>query len=166
MSPGPPGPVIRLLLRAPARLYDHDLGWLLGKRFLCLTHVGRKSGRRYRTVLEVIGTKPAAGEVMVIAGMGPSADWYRNIQANPAIEVVVGRSRFAPIHRVLDETEAAAVVQEYEQSNRWVLPVIRTVLSKLLGWRYDGSETGRIHLIRSLPIVAFRPRREPGSSAG
>jgi hypothetical protein len=103
---------------------------------------------------------------MVIAGMGPSADWYRNIQANPAIEVVVGRSRFAPIHRALDETEAAAVVREYERSNRWVLPVIRTVLSKLLGWRYDGSETGRIHLVRSLPIVAFRPRREPGSSAG
>jgi deazaflavin-dependent oxidoreductase (nitroreductase family) len=165
MSPGPPGPVIRLILRAPARLYDHDLGWLLGKRFLCLTHVGRKSGRRYRTVLEVIGTKQAAGEVMVIAGMGPSADWYRNIQANPAIEVVVGRSRFAPIHRALDETEAAAVVQEYERSNRWVLPVIRTVLSKLLGWCY-GSETARIHLVRSLPIVAFRPRREPGSSAG
>lgn len=166
MSPGRPGPVIRLLFRAPARLYDRDLGWLLGKRFLCLTHVGRKSGRRYRTVLEVIGTKPAAGEVMVIAGMGPSSDWYRNIQANPAIEVVVGRSRFPPAHRALDETEAAAVVAEYERHNRWVLPVIRPVLSKLLGWHYDGSETARTRLVRRLPIVAFRSRPEPGSCAG
>jgi deazaflavin-dependent oxidoreductase (nitroreductase family) len=102
--------VVRALFRAPARLYERDLGWLLGDRFLCLTHVGRKSGRRYRTVLEVIGTDKASGEVMVIAGMGPSADWYRNIQASPAVEVVVGRRRFTPAHRTLDETEAAALM--------------------------------------------------------
>ncbi len=99
MNPGRLGPVVRLLFRAPTRLYDRGLGWLLGKRFLCLTHVGRKSRRRYRTVLEVIGTDPASGEVMVIAGMGLSSDWYRNIQANPAVEVVIGRRRFAPTHR-------------------------------------------------------------------
>ncbi|MGH3622860.1 MAG: nitroreductase family deazaflavin-dependent oxidoreductase [Sciscionella sp.] len=165
MSPGRPGPVLRLLFRAPTRLYDRDLGWLLGKRFLCLTHIGRKSGRRYRTVLEVIGTTPATGEVaegevMVIAGMGPSADWYRNIQANPAVEVVVGRRRFPPAHRVLDDTEAAAVVRQYERRNRWVLPVIRPVLSTLLGWHYDGSETARTRLVHQLPIVAFRARPE------
>ncbi|MDQ2884110.1 MAG: nitroreductase family deazaflavin-dependent oxidoreductase [Actinomycetota bacterium] len=44
---------------------------------------------------------PAAGEVFVIAGLGPSCDWYRNLQANPAIEVVVGRRRFEPAHRLL-----------------------------------------------------------------
>ena len=94
MSSGRPGPVIRLLFRTPVWLYDRNLGWLLGKRFLCLTHVGRKSGIRYRTVLEVIGSKPAAGEIMVVAGLGPSSDWYRNIQANPAVEVILGRRRF------------------------------------------------------------------------
>ena len=158
MGSSRPGTALRLLLRAPTWLYDHDLGWLLGKRFLCLTHVGRKSGRKYRSVLEVIGTKPAAGEVMVIAGMGPSSDWYRNIEANPAVEIVVGRSRFAPIHRRLDEAEAAAVLEEYERRNHWVLPIIRPVLTKLLGWRYDGGDTARVRLVRQLPIVAFRPR--------
>lgn len=162
MSPGRPGPVMRRLLRAPARLYDRDLGWLLGKRFLCLTHVGRRSGRRYRTVLEVVGTDPAAGEVMVIAGLGPSSDWYRNIQANPADQVVVGRRRFRPVHRALGETEAAAVMAGYERRNRLIGPLLRPVLSKLLGWRYDGSETARARLVRQLPVVAFRPGPEPG----
>lgn len=76
-------PIARTVFKAPAKLYDHDLGWLLGKRFLCLTHFGRKSGRRYRTVLEVIGLRPGTREVLAIAGLGPSSDWFRNIQAAP-----------------------------------------------------------------------------------
>jgi deazaflavin-dependent oxidoreductase (nitroreductase family) len=155
------GPVMHLFFRAPVRLYDNGLGWLLGQRFLCVTHVGRKSGRHYRTVLEVIGTQPASGEVVVIAGMGPSADWYRNIQATPAVEVVVGRLRFAPIHREVDETEAVTVIEEYERRNRWIRPILRPLLSRLLGWSYDGSDTARVRLVRQLPIVAFRPRPTP-----
>jgi deazaflavin-dependent oxidoreductase (nitroreductase family) len=157
---------MRAVFRAPIRLYDAGFGWLLGERFLCLTHTGRKSGRRYCTVLEVIGTDPMAGEYMVIAGFGSSSDWYRNIQANPASGVVVGRHRFSPQHRVLDEPEAAAVVADYERRNRWVMPVVRRVLSKLLGWHYDGSEDARRRLVRQLPVVALRPRREPDEATG
>jgi hypothetical protein len=48
-----------------------------------MTHGGRKSRRQHRTVLEVIGTTSETGEIDVIAGMGPSSDWFRNIAANP-----------------------------------------------------------------------------------
>jgi hypothetical protein len=37
-----------------------------------------------------------------------------------------------------------------------VAPVIRRLLTALLGWRYDGSEAARHRLVRQLPIVAFR----------
>jgi hypothetical protein len=30
------------------------------------------------------------------------------------------------------------------------------VLSRLLGWRYDGSDAARARLARELPMVAFR----------
>ncbi|HWD43055.1 MAG TPA: hypothetical protein VHM23_04920 [Actinomycetota bacterium] len=60
-----PGPIVRWLLRAPGLLYDRHAGWLLGHRFLRLTHLGRRSGRRHRTVLEVVGTGQAPGEVVV-----------------------------------------------------------------------------------------------------
>ncbi len=157
MSTHRPGRLTSGLLRAPAGLYRIRAGWLLGSRFLLLTHVGRTTGRRYGTVLEVIGTDPAAGEVMVIAGLGRSAQWYRNLQAHPAVEVVVGRRRFRPVHRELGESEAAAVLAAYEGRNRWVRPVVHRMLSWLVGWRYDGSDAARRRLVRQLPVIAFRP---------
>jgi deazaflavin-dependent oxidoreductase (nitroreductase family) len=151
------GPVLRWLFRAPTRLYGWHLGWLLGRRFLCLTHTGRRSGKRYRTVLEVIGTGARTHEVAVIAGLGRSSDWYQNIQANPAVEVTIGRRRFRPDHRLLSEQEAVDVVADYERRNRWVLPLIRPVLSRLTGWRYDGGDRARRRLVRQLPVIGFRP---------
>jgi deazaflavin-dependent oxidoreductase (nitroreductase family) len=153
----------RRLLHLPALLYRWNVGWLLGRRFLLLTHVGRRSGHRYQTVLEVIGIDPASGEVVVIAALGSSADWYRNVQAHPATEVAIGRHRFRSVHRVLDEREATAVLADYERRNRWVTPVIRRVLSALVGWGYDGSDDARRRLVRDLPLVAFRPAGGPGT---
>jgi deazaflavin-dependent oxidoreductase (nitroreductase family) len=150
------GPVARRMARAPGRLYDWNLGWLLGHRFLRLTHVGRRSGRRYRTVLEVVGPGPRPGEVVVLAGFGRSADWLRNIQALPPVEVAIGRDRFRPEPRILSTEEAAAVLAGYERRNRLLAPVVRRVLSWLVGWRYDGSAAARDRLVEQLPLVAFR----------
>jgi deazaflavin-dependent oxidoreductase (nitroreductase family) len=148
---------VKRLLRAPAALYHWNLGWLLGRRFLLLTHVGRRSGRRYETVLEVVGRRPEAGEFMVLAGLGRAAQWYRNLRAGPAVEVAVGRRRFQPLHRELGEDEAAAVLAAYERRNRLAAPLVRLVLSRLVGWRYDGGDGARRRLVRELPVIAFRP---------
>ncbi|MGH3852503.1 MAG: nitroreductase family deazaflavin-dependent oxidoreductase [Pseudonocardiaceae bacterium] len=158
-----PGPLARRLLRAPTLLYHWNAGWLFGRRFLLLTHVGRHSGRQYQTMLEVIGTGQASGEVVVIAALGSSADWYRNVRAHPATEVAIGRHRFRPVHRTLDEREAAAMLADYERRNRWMTPVIHRVLSALVGWRYDGSDDARRRLVRELPVVAFRPADGSGA---
>jgi len=151
------GPVAQRLLRAPARLYDWHAGWLLGPRFVRLTHVGRRSGRRHRTILELIGSDPATGELIVLVGMGPTADWYRNIQHRPAVELATMRRRFQPVHRVLDEREAVAALAEYERRNRWATWLIRPALGWLAGWRYDGGPDARRRLAQQLPVVAFRP---------
>lgn len=169
-----PGSLVRRMLRAPALLYRWNLGWLLGGRFLLLTHVGRRSGKRHQTVLEVVARRPATDEYLVIAGLGRTAGWYRNVQAAPATEVAVGRRRFRPAHRTLDEEEAADVLADYERRNRFVAPVLRRVLSWLVGWRYDGSEDAGRRLVRELPMLAFRPadggrrprRRVPRRAAG
>ncbi|TNC22997.1 nitroreductase family deazaflavin-dependent oxidoreductase [Amycolatopsis alkalitolerans] len=158
MNGKPVGRLLGVVFRAPIRLYKHDLGWLLTSRVLCLTHTGRRSGRRYRTALEVVGSDKTTGEVFACAGFGPSSDWYRNILANPPIEIVVGRRRFEPAFRVLDEDEAAAVMAAFEYRNRWIRPVVHFGLSKLLGWRYDGSEAARRKLAAQLPLVGFRPK--------
>jgi hypothetical protein len=107
-------------------------------------------------VLEVVGPGPWPGEVVVMAGFGPSADWLRNIQALPPVQVEIGRDRFRPVARVLEEPEAVAVLADYERRNRLVAPVVRRVLSWLVGWRYDGSAAARDRLVKELPLVAFR----------
>jgi deazaflavin-dependent oxidoreductase (nitroreductase family) len=159
-----PGPIVLRALRAPANLYDWNMGWILGERFLLLTHLGRRSGRRYRTMLEVIGRDEATGEFMVMAGLGRSAQWYRNLKARPALEVAVGRRRFQPDHRELDQREAEMVLTRYESDNRWVTPVIDRVLSWLVGWHYDGSEQARRRLAAELPVIALRPVDGPSGS--
>ena len=150
-------PILRRLLRAPTYLYDLDLGWILGQRFLRLTHTGRRSGRRYQTMLEVVGGDRARGELIVVAGLGRSAQWYRNVCAGNAREIAIDRRRFRPRYRELTPDEASAVLAEYERRNRWVAPVVRGVLSRLVGWSYDGSPAARMRLVRELPMVGFRP---------
>ena len=150
--------LLRALSKAPSRLYDARAGWLLGHRFLRVTHRGRVSGREYSTVLEVVGHLTATGEYVAVSGFGTASDWFRNIQASPPLRVEIGRTRFTPVHRVLAPEEAAAVFADYEQRHRALAPILRAVLSRLLGWRYDSSAHARARLTRQLPFVGFRPR--------
>jgi anti-anti-sigma factor len=118
-------------------------------------------------VLEVVGVLPDTGETVVVAGLGRSSNWFRNIQAEPALCVEIGRERFIPAQRVLDPVEAGEVMAAYERRNRLAAPIVRVVLSRLLGWPYDGAAEARARLTRQLPFVAFRPFAPPGTqSAG
>jgi deazaflavin-dependent oxidoreductase (nitroreductase family) len=121
-----------------------------------MTHVGRVSGRTYRTMLEVVAEDRAEHEVIVVAGLGRSAQWYRNIQVSEPVEVAVATERFAPIHRELPLSEAEAALADYERRNRYLLPVIHRVLSWLVGWPYDGTEAARRRLVAELPLVGLR----------
>ena len=53
-------------------------------RYLVITHSGRKSGLPRRTPVNyaLIGT-----DIYVVAGFGSVSDWYRNILADPYVEV-------------------------------------------------------------------------------
>ncbi len=97
-TPGPmrlSRPVV-MVLGLPRHLYRHGWGWLLGRRFLQLTHTGRRSGRTFTTVLEVVRPDPDCGEVMVVSGFGPGSDWLRNIRSDGRAEISTGRESFAP----------------------------------------------------------------------
>src|SRR5512135_3515708 len=73
-------------MKMPLVLYRLGLGWLLGKRFMRLTHVGRKSGKVYHTVLAVLRFDEQTHEIFAVSPWSES-NWYRNIQAAPALEV-------------------------------------------------------------------------------
>lgn len=150
-------PILRSLFRAPVYLYRWRCGWLLRRRFLLLIHTGRRTGQKRYAVLEIMQWRVQPVEMVVMSGFGPNADWLRNIEATPGSEIVVGTNHFMATHRLLDTEEAVQVIAGYEQRNRLLAPIVRRVLSRLLGWQYDGSERSRRRAVAQLPLVAFRP---------
>jgi deazaflavin-dependent oxidoreductase (nitroreductase family) len=149
-----PGPLVKRALAAPNALYDTGLGRVLGHRFLRLTHHGRRSGRAYRTVLEVVAWRD--GEAVVLAGLGRKAQWLRNAQAGAPLTVEIGRERWPATARVLDTAEATATLADYERRNRIVTPIIRPLLGRLSGVHHDGTDAARRRIVDALPLVAFR----------
>jgi deazaflavin-dependent oxidoreductase (nitroreductase family) len=53
-------------------------------RYLVITHIGRKSGLKRRTS---VNYAIVDDEIYCVAGFGTVSDWYRNIIANPQIEI-------------------------------------------------------------------------------
>jgi deazaflavin-dependent oxidoreductase (nitroreductase family) len=64
-------------------------GWMnawpdAGGQIMIVVHTGRKTGRRRYTPVNYARVD---GEIYCTAGFGAVADWYRNLQVNPAVEV-------------------------------------------------------------------------------
>jgi deazaflavin-dependent oxidoreductase (nitroreductase family) len=68
-------------------LYALGLGPVIGKIILLLTTTGRKSGQPRVTPLQY---EEIDGAYYLGAARGLEADWVRNLQANPQVEVRVG----------------------------------------------------------------------------
>ncbi len=160
----PPKRLGRWLLRAPLLLYRTNLGWVLGHRFACLSHRGRRTGRMRQTVIEVVRYDPRTREVVVAAGWGGRTDWYRNIQASPALEIRTGAVAYRPDQRFLAADELHHEVQRYVCRHPWIA---RYLLPRLLGLPVDAQESQRRAAIAStLRGVSFRPRVTGGARNG
>lgn len=157
MTTARPRGIVKRLLHLPVYLFHAGLGFLLGHRFLMLVHTGRTSGKRFETPLEVVHYDRTTGEVIVMAGWGEGTQWLQNVEAGLAREIWVGRSRFVPTVRRLGVDEAEAVFERYETHSGLPRPLVRWVLGRLLGWRYDGTPAGRRRVVAQLPLLGFRP---------
>lgn len=75
-------------------LYNLGLGPVIGRFILLLTTVGRKTGlpRTVPLQYEIID-----GDYYVGSARGVQADWFRNIQANPQVQVRVKSQRFCGV---------------------------------------------------------------------
>jgi deazaflavin-dependent oxidoreductase (nitroreductase family) len=151
--PAKPQGLLRWGYRLPIVLYRANLGWLLGHRFLLLTHRGRKTGATRHTVLEVVHYGPQRQESSVLSAYGDRADWYLNVQAHLPLEVRTGRGRYVPEWRLLEYDERLEALSAYK---RRYGRAFRAVM-RFLGHPYDGSEAGLRALAESVIMVAFRP---------
>ncbi|MBI3957407.1 MAG: nitroreductase family deazaflavin-dependent oxidoreductase [Chloroflexi bacterium] len=129
------------------------LGRLLGKRFLLLTHTGRKSGQPRQAVVEVADFDPARNTYLVASGFGRSSDWYRNVCATPQVTIQVGNRRMQAVTWPLSPAESGAAMVRYAHRH----PSAARALPQLLGYQLDGSdEDFRRVAEQHIPFVAFR----------
>lgn len=125
-----PSGILRTLFRAPIFLYQIKLGWMLGGRFLLLTHTGRKSGLPRQTVIEVVGHDKELDVYYVAAAWRKKADWYLNILQAPKVDVQVGSRQFEAEANQISKEEAEHVLWDYAQKH----PVaLRELTSVILG---------------------------------
>lgn len=151
----PPSGARRLFFRFPIWLYRLGLGWLLGKRFLLLNHVGRKSGLIRQAVLEVAHYDDATDTYTVASGFGTRSNWYRNLLACPEVTIRVGRRELPVRATPLSADDSGRAMVRYAKQ----YPSAAKNIARLCGFRVDGSDEDYFALGRDvIPFIALAPR--------
>ena len=86
-------------------LYSIGLGPLIGRIILLLTTTGRSSGLKRLTPLQY---EMICDDYYVGAARGTKADWVRNIQSCPQVEVRVGKKQFQGTAEVVTDASRFA----------------------------------------------------------
>jgi deazaflavin-dependent oxidoreductase (nitroreductase family) len=146
-------------MKLPLIFFRLGIGWMFGMRFLRLTHVGRRSGKVYHTILAVLRFDKKTQEIFTVSPWSES-NWYRNIQATPALEVETGdlrtgRVRYAPVQRNLTPEEIANLFIEFRSQR----PIFSRLVARIPGWRIDSSYEEFLVLAKTLRGVAFQPKQ-------
>lgn len=149
---GLPKGMLRRFLRAPLVLYRLGLGWVLGGRFLKLTHTGRVSGLKHETVLEVVKRDEAAGIIYVASGWGERSNWLLNVTRDPRVGVEFRRESYGARARRLGIDEAAEVLADYSQHYPKAFGLLTAnIIGEKLPPNYESARV----MAESVPIVAI-----------
>lgn len=152
-----PRGLARMAFRAPVWLYRLRMGWLLGHRFLLLTHTGRKSGLPHQTVLEIVRYDNTSGICIVASGWGRRSDWFQNIIADPKITIQVQNKRSEAIAELLSPQVGAQELLDYSRLH----PAAFRELAKFMGYRLEGTEDEFRLLGQEIPMFALKPVLKP-----
>jgi len=120
-----------------------------------LTTVGRKSGRARRAVVDVLKHDAATDTYYVVSGYGARSDWYRNLEANPAVKVQARGRMFSARAATLPPEEAEEVLVDYWRRHR----LLARMFLRLVGLRVTTEEEARA-AVAEIRVVAIRPEGE------
>lgn len=135
-------------------LYAIGLGPLIGRIILLLTTTGRRSGLKRVTPLqyEKIGDDYYLG-----AARGTKADWVRNIQANPQVNIRVKNRQFAGNAEVV--TEPCRIADFLEIRLQRHPHMIGMMMEKVHHLSKHPSRSELEELARNEAMVVVRPVR-------
>ena len=151
-----PTGILRWALHAPRWLYHSGLGWMVGNRFLLLSYVGRRSGLDRETVIEIVDHDKESDTFYVASGWGTKADWFQSIRANPDVKIQVGMRKILSHAQVVDFEAAAYRLSTYAKNHP---AAFRELSGLLVGKVLRGTQEECRELARTVPVIAFRPKR-------
>jgi deazaflavin-dependent oxidoreductase (nitroreductase family) len=115
---------MKWVFKSPILLYRLGMGFLVGRLFMVMTTIGRKSGQPRHTAIEFHEFK---GRKYIFGGWGTRTDWYHNIEADPHVTIQTWRgAENALARRITSETDLVKAF-EFAMSN----PMIRTVMKSV-----------------------------------
>lgn len=126
----------------------------MGGRFLLLTHIGRRSGLKRQTVIEVVSHDESAGITYVAAAWRDQSDWYRNIQQDPIVGVQVRNRRFQARAEEVSSQEAEARLWDYAQEHP---TAFRELVMVMLGERLPPNKETCRKVAESVPVISLTP---------
>jgi len=90
-------------------------GWerLIGVEWMLLTTIGRKSGKKRYSMVDVLVHDKDTDTYFIEVGFGKNSDWYCNIQASPVFEAQVGRRKFHATAEALPRERTADVMVDF-----------------------------------------------------
>lgn len=146
-----PKGLLLLGFRLPVWLYRFRMGWLMGKRMIYFEHIGRTSGIKRRSIVEIIRYDQENDVYYVVSGYGEKADWFRNIMKTPNVSAQVGGRRFNAVVERLSQEMALEEFQDYTRRN----PKMLKFLGNLIGIKLEGTEEEIEQLSQILPVITF-----------
>lgn len=144
----------KFFFRAPLFLYRIGLGGLLGKRFVLLNHIGRKSGKPRQTVLEVVNHDRTSDTYFIASGFGKRSDWYLNILAHPQVNIQVGWRKLVVTAVPLTPEQSGQAMVDYARR----YPTAAKNLGKVIGYTVSTEEEYRAVGRDSIPFMALEVR--------
>ena len=163
--PLPYGPVLSRLLRPLQRgflvlnrrfmapLIRHGFGWLVGNPLTGHVMLLRTRGRRSGLLREApLGYVVRDGAVYCVAGYGEPTPWFRNLLADPNVEVIL------PTRRFKGHAEPVADPAEWLAAYRALISSFGLVGRAVVGDVRRRDDATLLERHRSLPVIRITPR--------
>ena len=158
MSGKSPGArVLGRALRVPSVLDRKGTRWMLQALspapVIVVVHRGRKSGRVFKTPIEIMVDDPERGEFLIAPMWGRNSDWYRNIVAGGLVEVHVrGEALQVEWRELVDQAERRAAWDAYREAQPIYSRIILRVLVRVNRLGGDPEQA----VLRELPMLRLR----------
>ena len=138
----------------PRVAYALGLSPLIGRLVLLLTTIGRKTGRPRVTPLVY---EQRDDTFIVASARGPSADWLRNVLANPNVRVRVGRHQFEAFAEITTDPESIA---DYLQHQIERNPGMFGAILRSEGLSSTPSREELVRFAPKRPMVIIYPEKD------